>query len=130
MSMRGTCTVELTSGSTKTNPGGGFTMSDKAIRDELTRLREQVAELQSARTHTSSSEKNQVPDTTPESQTDTGTEESTQNIVSSEGAEKQDTEEQIRDFVNALDQEIKSTNPMTVLVVFSLGVLIGRLLPR
>ncbi len=105
-------------------------MSDKAIRDELTRLREQVAELQSARTHTSSSQQHEAPDTTPESQTDTGTEESAQNIVSFEGEEKQDTEEQIRDFVNALDQEIKSTNPMTVLVVFSLGVLIGRLLPR
>ena len=105
-------------------------MSDKAIRDELTRLREQVAELQSARTHTSSSQQHEAPDTNPESQTDAGIEESTQDIVSSKGAEKQDTEEQIRDFVNALDQEIKSTNPMTVLVVFSLGVLIGRLLPR
>ena len=105
-------------------------MSDKAIRDELTKLREQVAELQSARNHTSSPQEHQTPGNNSEDQTKTGTEELDQNIVSSEGAEKQDTEDQIRDFVNALDLEIKSTNPMTVLVVFSLGVLIGRLLPR
>ena len=60
----------------------------------------------------------------------TRAEEADQDTVFPEGAEEKDTEEQIRDFVNALDQEIKSTNPMTVLVVFSLGVVIGRLLPR
>ena len=56
--------------------------------------------------------------------------EATQNDIAAEGEDAHDAEEQIRVFVSALEQEMKSTNPMTVLVVFSLGVLIGRLLPR
>jgi ElaB/YqjD/DUF883 family membrane-anchored ribosome-binding protein len=105
-------------------------MSDKAIRDELTKLREQVAELQSARTNAPSPQEQQVPGAAPQDLVTTRAEEADQDTVFPEGAEEKDTEEQIRDFVNALDQEIKSTNPMTVLVVFSLGVVIGRLLPR
>ena len=105
-------------------------MSDKALRDELTKLKEQVAELQSARTQAPSPSDLQTQEAVSENPAMTGAEISAQESVSAEGAEEKDVEEQIRDFVNALDQEIKSTNPMTVLVVFSLGVLIGRLLPR
>ena len=105
-------------------------MSDNALKDELTKLKEQVAELQSARTQPPSPQDLQVQDTATENPAMTGAEISDPESVSAEGAEEKDAEEQIRDFVNALDQEIKSTNPMTVLVVFSLGVLIGRLLPR
>ena len=105
-------------------------MSDNALRDELTKLKEQVAELQSARTQPPSPPDLQGSDAATEESAMTGAGQSDQDGVSSEGAEQKDAEEQIRDFVNALDQEIKSTNPMTVLVVFSLGVLIGRLLPR
>ena len=105
-------------------------MSDNALRDELTKLKEQVAELQSARTQASSPQDLQVQDNATENPAMSSAEISDPESVSSEGAEEKDAEEQIRDFVNALDQEIKSTNPMTVLVVFSLGVLIGRLLPR
>ena len=105
-------------------------MSDNALRDELTKLKEQVAELQSARTQAPSPPDLQGQDTVSENPAATDAEISDQNSVSAEGTEEKDVEKQIRDFVNALDQEIKSTNPMTVLVVFSLGVLIGRLLPR
>jgi hypothetical protein len=105
-------------------------MSDSALRDELTKLKEQVAELQSTRSKPPSPPDLQVPDSAIEDPAMTGAGQSDQDGVSFEDAEQKDTEEQIRDFVNALDQEIKSTNPMTVLVVFSLGVLIGRLLPR
>ena len=105
-------------------------MSDNALRDELTKLKEQVAELQSARTQAPSPQDLQGRDAVSENPAATDAEISDQNSVSAEGTEEKDVEKQIRDFVNALDQEIKSTNPMTVLVVFSLGVLIGRLLPR
>ena len=105
-------------------------MSDNALRDELTKLKEQVAELQSDRTQAPSPQDLKVQDNATENPVITGAEISDPENTSDEGAEEKDTEEQIRDFVNALDQEIKSTNPMTVLVVFSLGVLIGRLLPR
>ena len=105
-------------------------MSDKAIRDELTKLKEQVAELQSARSRALSPQERQAPNTATENPAMSGAEESNEDIVSSEDKVEKDAEEQIRDFVNALALEIKSTNPMTALVVFSLGVLIGRLLPR
>ncbi len=105
-------------------------MSDKALRDELTKLKEQVAELQSARTQAPSPPDLPARDTVSENPVNSVAEKSDQDSLTSESAEQKNTEEQIREFVNALDQEIKSTNPMTVLVVFSLGVLIGRLLPR
>lgn len=105
-------------------------MSDKAIRDELTILKEQVAELQLARNHASSPKEQQTPKTAAENSAKSRAEEPNDDIVFSDRRDEKDAEEQIRDFVNALDQEIKSTNPMTALVVFSLGVLIGRLLPR
>ena len=104
-------------------------MSDKALKDELTKLKAQVAELQSARQAPSPPEP-RAQEAVSEKPAPTATEQLNQESVDYEGAEEKDVEEQIRDFVSALDQEIKSTNPMTVLVVFSLGVLIGRLLPR
>ena len=105
-------------------------MSDNALKDELTKLKEQVAELQSARNQPPSPPDLQEQDAVSEDPALTGAANLDLDNASSEDPEEKDAEEQIRDFVNALDQEIKSTNPMTVLVVFSLGVLIGRLLPR
>ncbi len=35
-----------------------------------------------------------------------------------------------QELVDVLEEEIKDTRPMTLLVVFALGILIGRLLPR
>lgn len=105
-------------------------MSDKAMREELMRLKEQVAELQSARTPASSPQEYEASDAAPGGPMKTNAEVSDPHSDSPESTEKQNVEKQIQDFVDALDQEIKSTNPMTALVVFSLGVLIGRLLPR
>ncbi len=105
-------------------------MSDKAIRDELDKLREQVAELHSTREQVEAHKDHQKTDSAPTNQAMPPTEELEQVSIPAENEKTQDVEQQIRDFVEALDKEIKSTNPMTVLVVFSLGVLIGRLLPR
>ncbi len=105
-------------------------MSDKAIRDELEKLREQVAGLHSTRIEQKAQqepEKKIVASQRSDQTADSNPEQTTTLV---EDEETSDVEQQIRDFVDALDQEIKNTNPMTVLVVFSLGVLIGRLLPR
>lgn len=105
-------------------------MSDTAIRKELATLREQVAALHSTRAQgppqqefhgSDSSQPNE------ELQSAGGTGRASSPI---EDEETLDVEKQIQEFVTALEQEIKGTNPMTVLVVFSLGVLIGRMLPR
>jgi hypothetical protein len=105
-------------------------MSDKAIRDELAKLREQVAELHTTRAQATAPEEHQEAESAPENKVMPQSGDPEHTSILAENEETQDAEQQIRDFVEALDKEIKSTNPMTVLVVFSLGVLIGRLLPR
>lgn len=37
---------------------------------------------------------------------------------------------QFQELVNTLDKELSNTNPITLLAVFSLGIFIGRILPR
>lgn len=41
-----------------------------------------------------------------------------------------DLNSQLEELVEVLEQELKDTNPITLLIVFALGILIGRLLPR
>ena len=105
-------------------------MSNNAIQKELEALREQVAELNRARDPELAT--NHDPDVSEAS-------DHMQSPIPLEGGQipdqdsdgsKMDSEKQIQDFIDALEVEIKDTNPMTVLVIFALGVLIGRLLPR
>ena len=35
-----------------------------------------------------------------------------------------------RELLDSLDEELKESNPTTLLAVFTLGILVGRLLPR
>jgi len=105
-------------------------MSNNAIQKELEALRVQVAELNRARDTELAT--NHDPDVSEAS-------DHTQSPIPIEGGQipdqdgdgsKMDFEKQIQEFIDALEVEIKDTNPMTVLVIFALGVLIGRLLPR
>lgn len=105
-------------------------MGTNAMQKELEELRAQVAELNRARE--AESAKDQSSD-----QTEASDQEESREVaeaeqipaLESDGSEK-DFEKQIQDLVDALEMEIKDTNPMTVLIIFALGVLIGRLLPR
>jgi len=45
-------------------------------------------------------------------------------------SDENDLNSQLTDLVEVLEQELKDTNPMTLLIVFALGILVGRLLPR
>ena len=45
-------------------------------------------------------------------------------------SDESDLNSQLEELVEVLEQELKDTNPMTLLIVFALGILIGRLLPR
>ena len=47
-----------------------------------------------------------------------------------ESTDDSDLASQFEELMEILDKEIKDSNPTTMLVVFSLGVLVGRLLPR
>lgn len=104
-------------------------MSNAAIAKELSELRAQVEELRQAR----QPEKNNQhphPDELPEQSTvpESGTD-SNQRVLT-EKLGMGNAEAEIQDFISALEEEIKDTNPMTMLVVFAFGVLIGRLLPK
>ncbi|NOR80534.1 MAG: hypothetical protein GQ529_06820 [Methyloprofundus sp.] len=50
--------------------------------------------------------------------------------VNTENAGESDLAGQFQELMEVLDKEIKDSDPITMLVVFSLGVLVGRLLPR
>ncbi len=99
-------------------------MSNSAIQQELEELRAQVAELTQARdiesANIKSSDKIQSHDSTEEKE-----------LLNHEiDGSKIDTEQQIQELIDALEVEIKDTNPVTMLIIFTLGVLLGRFLPR
>ena len=77
-------------------------MSDKAIKDELAKLREQVAELHSTRTHETSGQEHHETEIAPQKEVTQIAGEAAQNNIAAEGEDTQDAEEQIRVFVALL----------------------------
>jgi len=105
-------------------------MGTNAMQNELEELRAQVAELNRARDAESAHRHDPDEREASDQELSNGSAEGEQlPALESEGS-KMDFEQQIQEFIDALEVEIKDTNPMTVLVIFALGVLIGRLLPR
>lgn len=105
-------------------------MSNAAITKELEELRVQVAELIRAReADTPSEQQTGAGDSTVQTSVHSPESEST-DIFKADEENEGDLSSQLQEFVTALEEEIKDTNPMTLLVVFALGILIGRLLPR
>lgn len=108
-------------------------MANDEMKNEIEELRAQVAELTAER---KAKEKEQAQ----ASSTQEGGQESVvQGTASSEPgtgeteAEKSaevDIRSQFQELIDTIDQELKEASPVTVLVVFALGVLVGRLLPR
>lgn len=105
-------------------------MSNSAIQKELEALRAQVAELNRARdAEQANNHDSDISEASDQMQSPNSAEGGQIPDQDSYGS-KMDFEKQIQEFIDALEEEIKDTNPMTVLVIFALGVLIGRLLPR
>lgn len=104
-------------------------MSNTTIAKELSDLRAQVEELQLARKH---EQENQGahPHEQPEASTVPETDADSIQRVLTDKFGFGDAEDQVQEFIAALEEEINDTNPMTMLVVFALGVLVGRLLPK
>lgn len=92
-------------------------MAEESIRKELEALRTQVAELAAMR---EAEVKLQAQN------------ESESTEAESEEAPSESTglDVQIENLIETLGEDIKETKPATLLVVFALGVLVGRLLPR
>lgn len=104
-------------------------MSNNAIQKELEALRAQVAELSQARDTELTDHKTDVSGVSEKIKPSRSAGDRQVSDQDSDGGTL-DIEEQIQEFIDALEVEIKDTNPMTVLIIFALGVLIGRLLPR
>ena len=96
-------------------------MNNTAIAEELSELRALVEELRQAR------KDDQKEDLVQEHEGVTV--ESIKKVVTEKLAIG-DAETHIHDFVTTLEEDIKDTNPMTILVLFSLGVVVGRLLSK
>ena len=100
------------------------------IHKEMEQLRNQVNALKQAQQE-SADETVQQDDSAQAETLDisTITADSTADI-DTESEDELDLASQLQELMDVLDKEIKDTNPTTMLVVFSLGVLVGRLLPR
>ena len=106
-------------------------MANDDMKNEIEELRAQVAELTAERkvkekqqaSSSQESEKESVAQGTASS--DPGTDE-----AETAKSEVADLSSQFQELIDTIDQELKEASPVTVLVVFALGVLVGRLLPR
>ena len=97
-------------------------MANDDMRNEIEILRAQVAELTAER---KAKEK--------QAQVSNGlapTTKSADDEVGSTGPEAANFTSQFQELVDTIDEELKEAGPVRVLLVFALGVLIGRLLPR
>ena len=107
-------------------------MANDEMKNEIEELRAQVAELTAER---KASEKEQAQASSQESEKESVTQgeapsESGTDEAETAKSEVADLSSQFQELIDTIDQELKEASPVTVLVVFALGVLVGRLLPR
>lgn len=104
-------------------------MTNAAITKELEELREQVARLTRAREDEAPEQQTGVEGGAVQETVHTPQNRSN-DVLEADAGSEDDISFQIQELVDALEEEIKDTNPMTMLVVFAFGILIGRFLPR
>lgn len=104
-------------------------MGNAAIVQELSELRAQVEELKKGQRN-GDEHSDFGAGTTGEQELDPESELDSIKQLLSEKLVSGDVEAQIKEFIVTLEEEIKETRPMTVLGIFALGVLVGRLLPK
>ena len=93
------------------------------VQEELDRLREEVEMLRTQRdTAEAAAEEPQAPDD--EADSEPASERKSGQYTTA------DLTMELQDLVDAIDKELKDTNPVTLLVVFALGAFVGRMLPR
>jgi hypothetical protein len=96
-------------------------MTNNDIQNEIELLRAQLEEMKrerEAQQEAVAPETEEQPEVAPDSVSASG-------VTAAEGAE--DLIEQFKDLLESIDKDIKDTKPSTLLVVFALGVLVGRL---
>jgi hypothetical protein len=97
-------------------------MADQDLTAELEQLRAQLQELQ--RKHDEAASAKPTDDA---AAAEPEVSSSFENILDEMNLGDFDIAGQVRELLNSLDNDIKNTKPSTLLIVFALGVLIGRL---
>jgi chromosome segregation ATPase len=111
-------------------------MTNAGITKELEALRAEVDRLTRAREEEAAQQQEAVElsqELSEESSEEDSSQVSQQRSIDVSEADKDSEDDlsfQIQELVDALEEEIKGTNPVTMLVVFAFGILIGRFLPR
>jgi len=104
-------------------------MTNAGITKELEVLRAEVDRLTSAREEEAAQQAEGAVRSSEEAAGPVSQQRAVDVSEAEEGSED-DLSLQIQELVEALEEEIKGTNPVTMLVVFAFGILIGRFLPR
>lgn len=105
-------------------------MTNNAMAKELSELRMQVEELMQVRKPEQANLLHQSDDELSEEAVTTESEVDSTKTEPDITEGKSDIEEHLLEFIDTLEEEFKDINPMSMLVVFLLGLLMGRLLPR
>lgn len=109
-------------------------MKDKDIQAELESLQAQVAELNKSRQKdtpsVSKAEKKSATEDTGVTAKEVDSQFDADKDTAQSEEQSEDLISQFQELLNALDEDIKQTKPATLLVIFALGVLVGRMLPR
>jgi hypothetical protein len=108
-------------------------MLKQEMQDEIEALRAQVAQLEAER----EAKANQQSEAGGGQATETKSATQASDAAEPAGGEAEHTVSEetdltrmFQELVETVDSELKEANPLTVLVVFALGVIVGRLLPR
>ena len=108
-------------------------MLKQEMQDEIEQLRAQVAELEAERKakakQQAEARSSQATETESATQTSDAPE-SAGDEAETAAPEETDLHSLFQELIDTVEDEFKETNPLTVLVVFALGVLVGRLLAR
>ncbi len=113
-------------------------MPDKEIHAEIESLKSQLSELQKAReksppASTVKAHNRPVTDDAEDKGkiiSEQQSQKAAENNAEQRIVESEDLISHFQELINALDEDLKQTRPATLLVIFALGVLVGRLLPR
>ena len=97
--------------------------SKDEVQEELDRLREEVEMLRAQR-DAAEAEPEEAKTSDPEFDSEPTSGKNSGEYTAA------DLAKELQDLVEAIDKELKDTNPVTLLVVFALGAFVGRMLPR
>jgi len=103
-------------------------MANEEPNAEIEQLREQLAALKRER---EAAERSNEPETDEKPDVESVEEQESaaagDDIIAAVDEISDDVVAQFKEFVDALDEDLRNTRPSTLLIVFALGILIGRL---